>query len=57
MLVIFLANGFVTFYYWSSYQHGMPAARALLLFVPSVIAVNGAIVLGRMLAERSTRPK
>jgi hypothetical protein len=52
LLIIFLANGFVTFYYWSSYQHGMPAGQMVLYLVISLIAINAAIAFGRWLAMR-----
>ncbi|MGA3294729.1 MAG: hypothetical protein ABSE45_12200 [Candidatus Acidiferrales bacterium] len=57
LLVVFLANGFVAFYYWSSYRHGMAAPQALLFLAISLIGVNAAIVLGRWLALRSPRRK
>jgi len=56
-VLLFLANGFVSFYFWSEYQAGMLARRAIPEFLLSLIGINLAIALGRILAERSNRRK
>jgi hypothetical protein len=53
--VVLLANGFVVYYYWVSYQHGMPAGRTLIYLFFSLIAINLALFFGRKLGERSRR--
>jgi hypothetical protein len=50
--LLLLANGFVTFYYWSSYQHGLSVARTLLYLFFSLVAINLALFFGQRLAER-----
>ena len=57
IVLLFFANGFVSFYFWSQYRHGMPARVARLDLLFSLIGVSLAVVLGRMLAERGTRGK
>jgi len=57
LILLFLANGFVSFYFWSEYQRGMPAKRALPELLLSLIFVNVALALGKKLGERRTRPK
>jgi hypothetical protein len=47
-----IVNGFVGFYCWRAYQHGMPASRAMLDLAISLIAVNLAVVLGAALGQR-----
>jgi hypothetical protein len=53
--LLLLANGFVVYYYWASYQHGMSAQRTLIYLFLSLIAINLALFLGRKLGERSRR--
>ncbi|MFZ0979463.1 MAG: hypothetical protein WAN23_08675 [Candidatus Acidiferrales bacterium] len=55
ILLLVLVDGFVAFYCYRSYQHGMPASHAALWFVVSLIGVNLAFVLGRKLGLRQRR--
>jgi hypothetical protein len=55
--LLLLANGFVTFYYWSSYQHGLSAQRTLVYLFFSLIAINLALFFGQKLAERRSPRK
>jgi hypothetical protein len=50
--LLLLANGFVGYYYWNEYKHGMPAGRMLGLLVVSLLGVNLALILGQWLGER-----
>ncbi len=50
--LLLLANGFVGYYYWNEYRHGMSAERMLGLLVISLIAINAALILGQWLGER-----
>jgi hypothetical protein len=47
-----IVNGFVGFYCWRAYQHGMPAPRVILDLVISLVAVNLAVILGSALGQR-----
>jgi len=57
IVLLFLANGFVSFYFWTMYQHGMSGRRAVPEYLLSLIGVNLALVLGRKLAEHNTGPR
>ena len=50
--LLLLANGFVGYYYWNEYRHGMSAGRMLGLLVVSLVAINLALILGQWLGER-----
>ena len=49
--VMLLANGFVGFYYWTAYKHGLPPGRTLIYCFFSLIAINLAVMLGQKLGE------
>ncbi len=53
--LLLLANGFVGYYYWNEYRHGMSAGRMLGLLVVSLVAINLALILGQWLGERRAR--
>jgi hypothetical protein len=53
--LLLLANGFVGYYYWNEYRHGMSAERMLGLLVISLVAINLALILGQWLGERRAR--
>jgi hypothetical protein len=53
--LLLLANGFVGYYYWNEYRHGMPAGRMLGLLVISLVAINAALILGQWVGERRAR--
>ncbi len=55
VFLLVLVNGFVGFYCWHAYQHGMPASHALLVFLAFLFAVNAAVALGRILGLRRRR--
>jgi len=52
VFLLVLVNGFVGFYCWHAYQHGMPASRALLVFLAFLFVVNASVALGRLLGLR-----
>jgi drug/metabolite transporter (DMT)-like permease len=52
VFLLVVVNGFVGFYCWHVYQHGMPASHALLVFLAFLFAVNAAVALGRNLGLR-----
>ncbi|MGA8012684.1 MAG: hypothetical protein WB949_09680 [Candidatus Acidiferrales bacterium] len=53
--LLLLANGFVGYYYWNEYRHGMSAGRMLGLLVVSLVGINLALILGQWLGERRAR--
>jgi hypothetical protein len=55
ILLLVLVDGFVAFYCYRAYQHGMPAMHAALWLLVSLLAVNGAFALGRKLGLREPR--
>jgi hypothetical protein len=52
VFLMVIVNGFVGFYCWRAYQHGMPAPRVILDLVISLVAVNLAVILGSALGQR-----
>ncbi|HUA01561.1 MAG TPA: hypothetical protein VMB02_14595 [Candidatus Aquilonibacter sp.] len=54
ILLLLLVDGFVAFYCYRSYQHGMPAGQAAMWLVVSLVAVNLAFIVGRKLGMRKT---
>ena len=55
ILLLVLVDGFVAFYCYRSYQHGMPASHVALWFFVSLVGVNLAFFLGRKLGLRQRR--
>jgi hypothetical protein len=55
LLLLLLVDGFVAFYCYRAYQHGMPATHAALWLLVSLVAVNAAFFVGRMLGMRKPR--